>query len=77
MLGRFTTRKVADTEVPAMAAEMDPSSFLNELPAIPAPDTSPEAAGNPLLSAKLLDAKVRLCPGGDRLFLQQFRSSPL
>jgi pilus assembly protein CpaF len=60
MLGRFTTRKVADTEVPAMTAEMDPSSFLNELPAIPAPDTSPEAAGNPLLSAKLLDAKVRL-----------------
>jgi pilus assembly protein CpaF len=60
MLGRFTTRKVADAEVPAMTAEMEPSSFLNELPVIAAPETAPEAAANPLLSAKLLDAKVRL-----------------
>jgi pilus assembly protein CpaF len=60
MLGRFTTRKVADAEVPSMTAEMDAPSFLDDLPAIAAPDTSPETAGNPLLSAKLLDAKVRL-----------------
>jgi pilus assembly protein CpaF len=59
MLGRFTTRKVADPELPPMASEVEASSFLNELPAIPAPETAPEAA-NPLLSAKLLDAKVRL-----------------
>ncbi len=59
MLGRFTTRKAADPEFPPAAAEMDPSSFLSELPAIAAPEIAPEA-GNPLLSAKLLDAKVRL-----------------
>jgi pilus assembly protein CpaF len=59
MLGRFTTRKAADPELPPAAAEMDPSSFLSELPVIAAPETAPEA-GNPLLSAKLLDAKVRL-----------------
>jgi pilus assembly protein CpaF len=59
MLGRFTTRKVADAEVPAMTTELDSASFLNELPVIAAPDTSSDA-GNPLLSAKLLDAKVRL-----------------
>jgi pilus assembly protein CpaF len=62
MLGRFTTRKVADPELPPIAAEAEPPSFLNELPVIAAPETAPEAAagGNPLLSAKLLDAKVRL-----------------
>jgi pilus assembly protein CpaF len=62
MLGRFTTRKVADPELPPVAAEAEPPSFLNELPVIAAPETAPEAAagGNPLLSAKLLDAKVRL-----------------
>jgi pilus assembly protein CpaF len=60
MLGRFTTRKVADPELPPIAAEVEASSFLNELPMIAAPETAPEAAGNPLLSAKLLDAKVRL-----------------
>jgi pilus assembly protein CpaF len=58
MLGRFTTRKVADSETPPVAAEAEAMSFLNELPTIAAPETVP--AGNPLLSAKLLDAKVRL-----------------
>src|SRR5712692_6218924 len=59
MLGRFTTRRVADTELPPAAAEAEPPSFLNELPMIAAPEAAAET-GNPLLSAKLLDAKVRL-----------------
>src|SRR6266851_1041019 len=58
MLGRFTTRRVADTELPPAAAEAEPPSFLNELPMIAAPEAA--ETGNPLLSAKLLDAKVRL-----------------
>jgi pilus assembly protein CpaF len=62
MLGRFTTRKVADPELSLAVTEAEPPSFLNGLPVIAAPDTAPETAGsgNPLLSAKLLDAKVRL-----------------
>jgi pilus assembly protein CpaF len=61
MLGRFTTRKVSEPELPPDVAEIDEPSFLSELPAIAAPDTAPESANaNPLLSAKLLDAKVRL-----------------
>src|SRR5438876_2150878 len=59
MLGRFTTRRVADTELPPAAAEAEPPSFLNELPMIAAPEAAAET-GNPLLSDKLLDAKVRL-----------------
>ncbi len=58
MLGRFTTRRVADAELPPLAAEAEPPSFLNELPMIAAPEAA--ETGNPLLSAKLLDAKVRL-----------------
>jgi len=58
MLGRFTTRRVADAELPPPAAEAEPPSFLNELPMIAAPEAA--ETGNPLLSAKLLDAKVRL-----------------
>jgi len=58
MLGRFTTRRVADAELPPPAAEAEPPSFLNELPMIAAPEAA--EMGNPLLSAKLLDAKVRL-----------------
>ena len=58
MLGRFTTRRVADAELPPAAAEAEPPSFLNELPMIAAPEAA--ETGNPLLSAKLLDAKVRL-----------------
>jgi pilus assembly protein CpaF len=61
MLGRFTTRKAADAELTPAAAEAEASSFLNDLPMISAPETAPDAASaNPLLSAKLLDAKVRL-----------------
>jgi pilus assembly protein CpaF len=61
MLGRFTTRKVADSELPPVVAEAEPLSFLSELPAIASPETAPDTANaNPLLSAKLLDAKVRL-----------------
>jgi pilus assembly protein CpaF len=61
MLGRFTTRKAADAELTPAVAEMEASSFLNDLPMISAPETAPDAASaNPLLSAKLLDAKVRL-----------------
>jgi pilus assembly protein CpaF len=61
MLGRFTTRKAADTELTPAVAEAEASSFLNDLPTISAPETVPDAASaNPLLSAKLLDAKVRL-----------------
>jgi pilus assembly protein CpaF len=58
MLGRFTTRRVVDAELPPPAAEAEPPSFLNELPTIAAPEAA--ETGNPLLSAKLLDAKVRL-----------------
>jgi len=61
MLGRFTTRKAADAELAPSVAEAESSSFLNDLPVISAPETAPDAASaNPLLSAKLLDAKVRL-----------------
>jgi len=58
MLGRFTTRRVVDAELAPPAAEAEPPSFLNELPMIAAPEAA--ETGNPLLSAKLLDAKVRL-----------------
>jgi pilus assembly protein CpaF len=61
MLGRFTTRKAADLALPPVVVEAEPPSFLQELPAIAAAETAPEAATtNPLLSEKLLDAKVRL-----------------
>jgi pilus assembly protein CpaF len=58
MLGRFTTRRVVDAELAPPAAEAEQPSFLNELPMIAAPEAA--ETGNPLLSAKLLDAKVRL-----------------
>jgi pilus assembly protein CpaF len=61
MLSRFTTRKASDAELTPVMAEAEASSFLNDLPVISAPETAPDAASaNPLLSAKLLDAKVRL-----------------
>jgi pilus assembly protein CpaF len=61
MLSRFTTHKASDAELTPSMAEAEASSFLNELPMISAPETAPDAASaNPLLSAKLLDAKVRL-----------------
>src|SRR6202790_1557189 len=61
MLSRFTKHKASDAELAPSMAEAEASSFLNELPMISAPETAPDAASaNPLLSAKLLDAKVRL-----------------
>jgi pilus assembly protein CpaF len=61
MLSRFTTRKASEAELTPAMAEVEASSFLNDLPVIAAPETAPDAANsNPLLSAKLLDAKVRL-----------------
>jgi pilus assembly protein CpaF len=61
MLSRFTTRKASEAEPTSAMAEVEASSFLNNLPVIAAPETVPDAASaNPLLSAKLLDAKVRL-----------------
>ena len=61
MLSRFTTRKPSEAEPTSAMAEAEASAFLNNLPAIAAPETVPDAASaNPLLSAKLLDAKVRL-----------------
>ena len=61
MLSRFTTHKASDAELTPSMAEAEASSFLNDLPTISAPETAPDAASaNPLLSAKLLDAKVRL-----------------
>jgi len=61
MFGRFTPRNVVEPEPTPPLAEPEPQSFLPELPTVAAPATAPEAsAGNPLLSTKLLDAKVRL-----------------
>src|SRR5229473_3086823 len=57
MLGRFTTRRVADAELPPPAAEAEPPSFLNELPMIAAPEAA--ETGNPLLSAKLPEEEMK------------------
>jgi pilus assembly protein CpaF len=60
MLGRFTKRQAAGPELAPQLEEPAPSLVLESEPEPPAP--APESAGsnNPLLSAKLLDAKVRL-----------------
>src|SRR5664280_2162771 len=62
MAGRFTLRRVAAPEPPAVE-ESAPSAAggvaLPEVPAEQAPPVQPQA-NNPLLSDKLLDAKVRL-----------------
>jgi len=62
MLGRFTTRKASGQDTVTEPAVMEaPPSFVSPLPEIAAPEISPDTpAANPLLSAKLLDAKVRL-----------------
>ena len=66
MSGRFTARRVTAPELPAIE-EPAPSALagasctvLPEVPAEQAPPVQPQAAVNPLLSDKLLDAKVRL-----------------
>ncbi len=60
MLGRFTTRKGAQ-ESATEPVMVEAPSFVSPLREIAAPEISPDApVPNPLLSAKLLDAKVRL-----------------
>ena len=62
MVGRFTTRRVAASEV-GQAVE-EPSPGLDGVSWTvfpePSPEPAPQAAANPLLTDKLLDAKVRL-----------------
>jgi pilus assembly protein CpaF len=66
MAGRFTLRRapapdLVATEAPALApAESVPWTPLPEAPPEPSPPPLPQSSGNPLLSDKLLDAKVRL-----------------
>ena len=60
MIGRFTTRRVAAPAL-APAAEEPVPSLLDEMAPPPKETPSEQAArANPLLSEKLLDAKVRL-----------------
>src|SRR5664279_1388520 len=66
MAGRFTVRRVAAAEPPAIEESAPPAlggaarTVPPELPAEPAPPLQPQAAADRLLSDKLLDAKVRL-----------------
>src|SRR5215470_6762383 len=62
MLGRFTARRLTEPEPSPPEPEAEPPSLLTELPAISTPEIAPDTASgsNPLLSDKLLDAKVRL-----------------
>jgi len=66
MAGRFTARRVAAPDLPAVE-ESAPSALGGaawtappEVTAEPAPQLQPQAAADRLLSDKLLDAKVRL-----------------
>jgi len=63
MVGRFTARRVAAPEMPAIEepAPTTSSALWKELQGTPAEPAVPEPSQtNPLLSDKLLDAKVRL-----------------
>ena len=61
MLGRFTKQQVAAPEVFLEREEPAPALVIDAAPEIAPPLPEPTAAPvNPLLSAKLLDAKVRL-----------------
>jgi len=63
MVGRFTARRVAAPEMPAIEepAPSTSSALWKELQGTPAEPAVPEPSQtNPLLSDKLLDAKVRL-----------------
>jgi pilus assembly protein CpaF len=66
MAGRFTARRVAAPELagiegPAPSAPQGMAwTVFPEAPPEPAPAQQPQQAANPLLSDKLLDAKVRL-----------------
>src|ERR1035437_10659099 len=66
MAGRFTARRVAAPDLPAVE-ELAPSALGGaawtappEIPAEQAPPLQPQAAADRLLSDKLLDAQVRL-----------------
>src|SRR5215467_6187789 len=60
MAGRFTARRIAGPElVPAEDTALDGVSWTVFPDALPEPTATP-AAANPLLTDKLLDAKVRL-----------------
>ena len=60
MAGRFSTRRIAGPElVPAAAESVAEPTSWSALPEGPAEPAAP-AVVNPLLSDKLLDAKVRL-----------------
>ena len=66
MAGRFSVRRFAPPEPPAIEQPAPAASggaalaALPEVPAEQAPPVQPQAAVNPLLSDRLLDAKVRL-----------------
>src|ERR1700690_523299 len=64
MAGRFSFRRAAAPEAPAIeqpaASGGAALTALPEVPAEQAPPVQPHASANPLLSDKLLDAKVRL-----------------
>ena len=66
MAGRFTFRRAAAPEPPVnepvtpVASGNATWTALPETPPEQAPPLQPQAAANPLLSDKLLDAKVRL-----------------
>ncbi len=60
MRGRFTSRKVELLEPVTPESVEEAPAFISPLPKIVSPETVPDATTNPLLSAKLLEAKVRL-----------------
>src|SRR5262245_52323798 len=62
MVGRFTLRRAPVSEVPApeQGPPLAPESVSWTLPEPPSQQAPPPAADSPLLSDKLLDAKVRL-----------------
>src|SRR5665213_1536452 len=60
MAGRFSVRRIAAPDLaPAEESPLDDVSWT-VFPEAAAPEPPASAAGNPLLSDKLLDAKVRL-----------------
>ena len=62
MVGRFTLRRapVSDVPAPEQAQALAPETASWTLPEPPPEQVSPPASESPLLSDKLLDAKVRL-----------------
>ena len=60
MKGRFSTRRVAAPELAPAAEDAGPDGLAWTVFPEPAPEPVPAAAPNPLLTDKLLDAKVRL-----------------